>query len=177
MLPKVVLLTCIPDKVNVMGVPATGTKDPVLVSEVSVSTLFEISPVNNAPPNMKASGAPANGMLFELPTSVENVMTIVPPAGTVANELNVMTKFWHAVALDWQVGNETAVTSYPETGPVEARAAVVSAVVVTLMPVSSPPVAVAVKETPLNVRAITEAAGIAAVPVSTNLPSFQSLKV
>lgn len=162
-------LICIPVNVNVMAV-APGTKDPVLVSEVSVSTLLRMDPVNNAPPNMKASGVPASGMFVPTATSVENVMRIVPPNGTVAKELNVMTKFWQAVALDPQVGNETAVTWYPETGPEEVVAAVVSAVVVTLMPVSSPPVGVPVKETPLNVRAITVAAGIAVVPVSTKRP-------
>lgn len=172
-----VALICIPVNVNVMAV-APGTKDPVLASEVSVSTLLEMRPVNNAVPNMKASGAPASGMLtLEAKSEVENVMTIVPPAATVAKELNVMTKFWQAVVLDRQVGNETAVTWYPETGPVVPVAAVASAVVVTLMPTSLPPVGVLVKETPLNVRAITVAAGIAAVPVSTNRPSANALKV
>jgi hypothetical protein len=117
---------------------------------------------------MKASGAPASGILVPDPTSVENVMTIVPLGATVAKELNVMTKFRQAVALDAQVGNETAVTWNPETGPVEPKPAVVSVVVVTVMPSSSPPVAEPCKETPLNVREITVAAGIGAVPVSTN---------
>jgi len=176
MLSRVVALICIPVNVNVMAV-APGTKDPVLASEVSVSTFAVMPPVNNAVPNMKASGAPASGMLAPEPTSVENVMTILSPAFTVAKELNVMTKFWQAVVLDRQVGNETAVTWYPETGPVEPVAAVVSAVVVTLMPTSLPPVGELLKETPLNVRAITVAAGIAVVPVSTNRPSVNALKV
>jgi len=98
MLSRVVALICIPVNVNVMAV-APGTKDPVLASEVSVSTFAVMPPVNKAVPNMKASGAPASGMLAPEPTSVENVMTILSPAFTVAKELNVMTKFWQGLCL------------------------------------------------------------------------------
>ncbi len=109
------------------------------MSEVSVRTLVAIAPVHKAPPNMNASGTPDKGMLA---AALENVMRIVPPGLTVAIELKVMTKGWQAVALDWQVGSETAVTWYPEMGPVAAWAVpvlTVSVVVVTTMPVSEPP--------------------------------------
>lgn len=165
-------LICIPVNVNVMAV-APGTKDPVLVSEVSVSTLLEMAPVNNAAPIMKASGTPASGIFTPEAgnkSDLANVMSIVPPGATVAKELNVMTKFRQAVALDAQVGNDTAVTWYPEMGPLEPVAAMVSAVVTTLMPASLPPVAVFPKETPLNVRVITVFAGIAADPSNLKDP-------
>jgi len=162
----------IPVNVHVIGV-VPGTNDPVLGSEISVRTLAVMDPVHKTPPAMNASGIPDNGMFAP---ALENVMRTLPPAGTVAMELKVMTKGWQALGSDWQVGSETAVTWYPEMGPVAAVAAVVSMVVVTLRPVSLPPVA-APREMPLKVKVMTVAAATAFDPVSTNFWSENELKV
>ncbi len=87
-----------------------------------------------------------------------------------------MTKGWQSMALDRQVGKETAVTWYPEIGPVAAEAMSVSVVVTTLIPLSSPPKAVLFKETPLTVKAMAEPAAIDADPVRTKAPSTKELK-
>jgi len=87
-----------------------------------------------------------------------------------------MTKGWQSMALDRQVGKETAVTWYPEIGPVAAVAGVTSAVVTTEIPKSFPPKATLLKEKPLTVKAMAEPAAIDADPVRTKAPSTTELK-
>jgi len=108
---------------------------PVLASEVSVSTFPVMDPVHKTPAEMNASGIPDNAIRV---VASEKVMRMVWPAETGATELNVMPNGWQSVALDRHVGSVTAVTWYPEIGPVaplfDAESSRVSAVVVTRIP-------------------------------------------
>lgn len=133
-----------------------------------------MDPVHKTPAEMNASGIPDNAIRSFVS---ENVMRMVPPAETGATELNVMPNGWQSVALDRHVGSVTAVTWYPEIGPVaplfDAVESSVSVVVVTRIPtvvaLSSPPNG-APRETPPNVNVIVVAAEIEVIPVKTKRP-------
>jgi len=79
----------IPVKVHVY-VP--GAKVPVLMSDLSVSTLLVIDPVHNTPAEMNASGVPDNAIRSLLS---EKVMRMVSPAPTGATDVNVIPNGWH----------------------------------------------------------------------------------
>lgn len=152
--------------------------DPVLVAVLRLSTFAAMVPVNSTPPNMNASGTPDNGMEAS-PAELVKVIGIRVSAATVAVDMNVMTKGWQEFAfirLVSHVGNETAVTWYPEMGPVApvptASRTTLPALVTTVIPSSVPSTAAFLRVTP-EIITLKVAAFTAAVPVNTNRPSVK----
>lgn len=85
-------LICMPDNVSETEEPS-NSNSPVFVAAVSVSTLVAMLPVNKTPWYRNAFGVPDNGIwLLSVPALSVNVITIVPPAATLARDVNVMTK-------------------------------------------------------------------------------------
>ncbi len=84
-------LICMPDNVSETEEPS-NSNSPVFDAAVSVSTLVAMLPVNKTPWYMNAFGVPDNGIWVPVPALSVNVIRIVPPAITLARDVNVMTK-------------------------------------------------------------------------------------